>query len=143
MNFAKSATYLETSALLRALLEGDEDLAHRLDASLPALTTRLTWLEADRAIRRALMLGRLTREEASRVQDRLADLRARCHLAKLDDEAFEHATRDFPVEPIRSFDALHLGAALFLRDALGADTMASCDERVRANAEALGFRLIP
>lgn len=143
MRYAKSETYFETSALLRAALDGDGDLGDRLDALMPAMATQLTWLEADRSIRRAAVTGRITPEQAARIRDQVEDMKSRCHTAPLGDDAFERATIDFPVEPIRTADALHLGAALFLRDALDVRAIASCDDRLRANAKALGFELIP
>lgn len=143
MTSEKIAVYLETSALLRSLLEGDAVLERRLEDCLPAIATRLTWLEADRAVRRALASGRIDGGVAVLAHERIASVKVRCHLVSLGDELFVRAARDFPVEPVRALDALHVGAAVFLREALDVDTVASCDERVRSNARALGFKLVP
>jgi hypothetical protein len=40
---------------------------------------------------------------------------------------------------VRTLAAIHLGSALFLREALPDLALVTADERVRANAHALGF----
>lgn len=59
------------------------------------------------------------------------------------DEALRRARGEFPVEPIRSLDAIHLASVRVLDDELGGLDVASCDDRVRQNATALGFAVIP
>jgi hypothetical protein len=53
-------TYVESSALLRAVLDGDTNLDLRLTRTPRQITSRLTWYEADRAIRRSLHSGRIS-----------------------------------------------------------------------------------
>lgn len=136
-------TYLETSALLRAVLEGDGALGRKLDKALPAVASQLTWFEADRTLRGAVQAGRLDATEAALLTEQIEDIRVRCHTMGLDADVFARASVNFPREPIRSLDALHLGTALWAKEALGVMTLASCDDRVRANGLALGFRLTP
>ncbi|MBM3269821.1 MAG: type II toxin-antitoxin system VapC family toxin [Candidatus Sericytochromatia bacterium] len=136
-------TYLESSAVLRALLEGDADLERLLEQAVPLTASRLTWFEADRALRQAVSAGRKTAEEAAAIRDQLEAVRSACHTIDIDEEALACGARDFPREPVYSLDAIHLGTALYLRDALGVTVFASCDTRLRENAGDLGFALLP
>jgi hypothetical protein len=47
--------------------------------------------------------------------------------------------RPFPVEPIRTLDAVHLATAERLGEAPPLLTIVTRDDRVRENAEALGY----
>lgn len=47
--------------------------------------------------------------------------------------------RPFPVEPIRTLDAIHLATAELLDEPPQLVTIVTRDERVRANAQALGY----
>jgi predicted nucleic acid-binding protein len=47
--------------------------------------------------------------------------------------------RPFPAEPIRTLDAIHLATAELLGEAPQLVTIVTRDERVRANARALGY----
>src|SRR5262249_61963959 len=55
----------------------------------------------------------------------------------------ERAEASFPVEPVRTLDALHLASALLLRQALPDLRLLSSDDRVRANGRRLGFEVLP
>ena len=49
------------------------------------------------------------------------------------------AGRKFPVEPIRTLDAIHLSTALVLMRAFPELSMLTYDRRILDNARALGF----
>ena len=59
------------------------------------------------------------------------------------DLVLDRASRTFPVEPVGTLDAIHLATALEFHAALGSLTMLSLDERIRANAAALGMEVAP
>ncbi|MBC8088820.1 MAG: hypothetical protein H7Z40_16265 [Phycisphaerae bacterium] len=61
----------------------------------------------------------------------------------LSDGILKGARAEFPVEPVRTLDALHLSTAMEFYEAFGELTMLSFDERVRVNASALGMALSP
>ncbi|MFT3917553.1 MAG: PIN domain-containing protein [Anaeromyxobacteraceae bacterium] len=134
--------YVETSALLRALLEGDEELRAAL-AGEGLFTSALTLVEAARAVRRARREGRLGAAEAREVERQLASFERACDVMGLEDEVLRLAREELPVEPVRTLDALHLASVRTLDAELGAFEVLSCDERVRENAAALGFKLFP
>jgi hypothetical protein len=61
----------------------------------------------------------------------------------MDAEVVDRARRPFPVEPIRTLDALHLSHALLVRSLAPELALLSLDRRVRKNGKALGFETIP
>ncbi len=94
-------------------------------------------------LHRGTLTGDLSEADAS---DRRATLsRATAHwiLFRLDGEVIERVRRPFPVEPIRSLDALHLSTALVVRSLVPDLHLLTLDRRVRENGAALGFELLP
>ena len=137
--------YAETSAVLRWLFNeprGDAILDH-LRAASKITASRLTLLEARRAIRRAAREGGLRSAQRSEVLSALALAAAGWALLELSRPVVDRAEGEFPVEPIRTLDALHLASALALREALPDLVVLSTDDRIRANALELGFALLP
>ncbi len=55
----------------------------------------------------------------------------------------ERSRQPFPVEPVRSLDAIHLSSALEARRALPGLHVLSLDDRVRQNALKPGFEVVP
>jgi predicted nucleic acid-binding protein len=134
--------YVETSALLRVLLEGDPSLQPELSGD-GLVTSALTFVEAARAIARARRERRLDAPSAREAQRQLAAFERTCATVAVDDEVCRRAREAFPVEPVRSLDALHLASVLVLDGELGGVEVVSCDDRVRQNAAALGFVVVP
>ncbi len=134
--------YVETSALLRVLLDGDDALRPVL-SSEGLFTSALTFVEAARAISRSRREHRLDAGEAREAERQLAAFERSCDVIALDDEVLRRAREELPEEPVRSLDAIHLACLRVLDDELGAFAVASCDERVRRNAAALGFAIVP
>lgn len=133
--------YVETSAVLRALLEGDERLRAALSGE-GLFTSALTFVEAGRAVARARREGRLDAAGAREAERQLAAFERACDVLALDDEVLRRAREPLPVEPVRTLDALHLASLRVLDEALGGFEVASCDDRVRRNAAALGFEVV-
>ena len=107
------------------------------------VTSTLTRLECARALgRRAGEAG--VDAAVLRATERFLDETvAGWTLLALNDELLARAARRFPVEPVRTLDALHLATAPEFHAALGSLTMLSLDERIRANAAALGLTVAP
>ena len=55
----------------------------------------------------------------------------------------ELARGQFPGELIRALDAMHFATALVIRDIYPDLRVLSLDQRVRENAAALGFEVVP
>jgi len=135
--------YVETSALLRVALEGDTVLRRRFVAADRLVTSALTWVEADRALRRALAERRFRGGAHGQARRWIDDFLASCDEIVLDASVLSRARQTFPVEPVRTLDALQLASVLAWDQAIDRLTVASCDDRVRGNALALGFDVVP
>jgi hypothetical protein len=132
---------VESSARVAALLERDPDLIAAIAAPRRRLVTSvLTVAESHRTVLRAVISGRLS---AERGRDAVRDLNAfmeRVFLLDLSRAVVTRAGHPFPVEPVRTLDALHLASidALHLTPQLV--TVLTRDVRVRSNVVAMGYR---
>jgi predicted nucleic acid-binding protein len=133
--------YVETSALLRVILEGDASLQPLLAGT--CYTSALTVAEARRAIRRARSTGRLDPAGAQNARRRIAEFESWSEIVPINDEVLQGTGEEFPVEPVRTLDAIHLATMQLLAEALPELEVVSADERVRENAKALGMKVLP
>jgi len=107
------------------------------------MASDLTLVECDRVLIRAVALGEISEAEAADRRAHLTTAAARWNVLRMGPEIIERARRPFPGEPIRTLDALHLASALVARGAVAGIDLLSLDERIRAAARQLGFRLQP
>ena len=138
-----SVHYLETSALLSVALEGNRDVSRALASAPSLITSMLTFVEFERGLLRSRRDGALTNAEESKARRWARELSNSCYLMELDAEVLERARLPFKVEPVRTLDALHLASIEVLAKKLGWLVVVSCDDRVRQNAVALGFHVLP
>ncbi|MHB0964106.1 MAG: type II toxin-antitoxin system VapC family toxin [Gemmatimonadaceae bacterium] len=137
--------YAESSAVLAWLLgEPRAAFTERAlrDASL-VVTSTLTSAECSRAILRGAALGAISRPRAQALVRSLGDWDAGCDRLEISVRVLARASAPFPCEPIRTLDAVHVASAALLQAELGAVTVLSYDDRVRANAASLGMALLP
>ncbi len=137
--------YAESSAVLAWLLaepEGEKVALALRDAD-HVIVSDLLFVECDRACIRAETLGALTSRKAAAVRSRLARVGAHWETLRLSPTVIERSRQPFPIEPVRSLDAIHLSSALDARLALPEIQVLSLDQRVRKNAVKLGFEVIP
>jgi predicted nucleic acid-binding protein len=137
--------YAESSAVLSWILsDAKGDAVRRAFADAErVVSSTLTQVECARALSRAVGLGRMGRGEelaALRLMDAAA---ATWAVLEMSGKVLTRARGAFPVEPVRTLEALHLAVALLFREALPDLLVVSLDERVRANAEALGLPVAP
>lgn len=130
---------MESSALVAALLEHDTTVMSALPRGMRPVTSVLTFAEAARAIVRARVGGRLTPEQEQAAFRGLRTFRRRCFVLDIEGTVLGRVGRPFPVEPIRTLDAVHLATAELLDESPQLVTIVTRDERVRANARALGY----
>lgn len=130
---------MESSALVAGLLEHDTTVIGRLPAGTRLVTSGLTLAETARAIVRARVSERLTAEQEQAAIRALRTFTRRCFVLDVDSRVLSRAGRRFPVEPIRTLDALHLATAELLDESPQLVTVVTRDARVRENAVALGF----
>jgi predicted nucleic acid-binding protein len=130
---------MESSALVAALLERDVAVAKKTPRGTQLVTSALTLAEAGRALIRARATGRLTAQEEQAAVRALRTFARRCFTLDVDRRVLDRVRRPFPVEPIRTLDAVHLATAELLGEAPLLVTIVTRDERVRKNAQALGY----
>ena len=129
---------MESSALIAALLEHDRAVL-KAAAATPHVTSALTLAEAGRAIIRARATGRLTQADEQAAVLALRTFERRCFIVDVDRAVLARVRRPFPVEPIRTLDAVHLATAEMLGEAPQVITIVTRDIRVRDNARAIGY----
>jgi len=131
--------YIESSAFVAALLEHDAGALHSLRARSRLITSALTAAEAGRAIVRARMSERLTPDAEREAVRALRRFERRCYVVAITDDVLARVRRPFPVEPVRTLDAVHLATAESLGEPPQLVTFVTRDDRVRDNAKALGY----
>lgn len=133
--------YVETSALLAALLEQDADARKALHGRRGRVTSALTFAEATRALVRARVAGRVTTADERAAVRWLQAFRRHCDVVAVTDAVLVRAGRPFPIEPIRTLDAVHLATAESLGEPPQFITIVTRDSRIIDNAKALGYEL--
>jgi predicted nucleic acid-binding protein len=121
------------------MLEHDDGARDALRAGGRRVTSALTLAEAARTFVRARVAGRLTQAEERAALRGLRTFERRCAVVAVTDDVLTRAGRPFPVEPIRTLDALHLATAELLGEPPQLVTLLTRDARVRDNARALGY----
>jgi predicted nucleic acid-binding protein len=140
-----SFLYAESSAVLRWLLgASDADRVQRALATAPTVvTSELTSTEVGRSLQRLVATGQVDADEGERAWANYSVASQHWHLYRVDDEILRRARQAFPREPLQTLDAIHLSTALRHALEVGTPSVLSADRRVRANAQALGFAIIP
>jgi len=137
--------YAESSAVLTWLLgeSGGEEIVDELRSARGVIASDLTSIECERALIRAWSAGVIS--EAERVDQSAELARVSAHWTRLrvDEEVVERARRPFPIEPVRTLDALHLASALVARGVAPDLRLLTRDQRIRENAERLGLATVP
>jgi predicted nucleic acid-binding protein len=137
--------YAESSAVLAWLLgeEADYRVREVLRRAALVAASDLVLLECDRVLIRAVTLGEIDEATAADRRVLLNGAAAHWHLWRVSSEIVDRARRPFPVEPVRTLDAIHLASALAVRSAVPGIELLSLDDRIRQSGKQLGFRLHP
>jgi predicted nucleic acid-binding protein len=137
--------YAESSAVLAWLFgERAESAVRRLLGEAErVVASTLTPLECARCLARGVATGQLPAADARVAVGLLGEASRGWALLEMTGPAIERARQTFPVEPVRTMDAIHLASALEFQEALGRLTLLSLDDRIRANATALGLTPAP
>ena len=137
--------YAESSAVLAWLL--GEAAGSRVREGLRraelVFASDLVLIECDRVLIRAVTLGEIDEATAVSRRAHLNAAAAHWHIYRLSLDIVERARRAFPVEPVRTLDAIHLASALVVRSTIPSLELLSLDDRIRRAGEQLGFRLQP
>jgi len=133
--------YLETSVLLTWLF--GESKAQAVTRSIHkakvVCTSRLTLLEAQRNLIRQECLGRITSAECHRSFGLLEQISRSWLVMEINSLVTRRAAEKFPIEPVRSLDAIHLASALQFLEIYPKLEFSSLDGRIQANLGPLGF----
>ena len=132
---------MESSALVAALLEHDAAVMQPASAGTRLVTSALTLAETARAIVRARVGHRLTAEQEQAAATALRSFARRCFVLDVDSRVLSRAGRRFPVEPLRTLDAVHLSTVELLEVSPELVTIVTRDARVRDNARTLGYHV--
>jgi predicted nucleic acid-binding protein len=137
--------YAESTAVLAWLLgeEADYRVREVLRRAALVAASDLVLLECDRVLIRAVALGEIDEATAADRRVLLNAAAAHWHLWRVSSEIVDRARRPFPVEPVRTLDAIHLASALAARSAVPGIELLSLDDRIRQAGKQLGFRLQP
>ncbi len=135
--------FVESSAIVAWLF--DEPPAGMVKATFGAakvvVASELALVEARRVIVRAEH-ERLIEPDAARwLRHRLLQVSDHWVVVALTDPILDRASRPFPVEPVRTLDAIHLASALETHLDPSTATILTLDHRIRDNAIALGFEV--
>jgi predicted nucleic acid-binding protein len=131
--------YIESSALAAALLERDAAALKSLRSRGRRITSALTIAETARAILRARTTGRVSDDQERSATRALRRFERRCFLVAITHEILDRVRRRFPIEPVRTLDAVHLATVEWLGEPAALTVIVTRDDRVRENARALGY----
>jgi predicted nucleic acid-binding protein len=137
--------YAESSAVLAWLLgeETGRSVRKVLQHTELVMASDLTLVECDRVLIRAVTTGEINEAAGA---DRRAHLNAAAshwHLWRVAPSIVERARHPFPIESIRTLDAIHLASALAVRSAVPGLELLTLDDRMRRAAKQLGFQVQP
>ena len=129
--------YLDTSAVLRALLESGTgpQVEERIKNAPLLVTSRLALVEAARAVHRVRTQGHVSEQALADATRELDALWARCEVWGLTSQVCELAGRVAPTKSLRTLDALHLSTYLLARRHIEGLELLTEDRRL---AEAAG-----
>jgi hypothetical protein len=137
--------YAETSAVLAWLLgePSGAEPGKLLGMAETVTSSDLTMIESRRAIHRGVASGILTESNAEGLERDLNELVGHWMISRINQEVVVRASGSFPVEPIRTLDAIHLATAVRTLSAISGLSILTLDHRVRENARAMGIGVVP
>jgi predicted nucleic acid-binding protein len=132
-----SALYLDTSAVLRAVLETGTtpEVERAIGAAGTLITSRLALVESSRAFLRLRAIGQVSEERLADAARALDALWARCDIWEITPLVCEMAGQVAPTRPLRTLDALHLATYLLARRRLAGLELLTADQRMLEAAQ--------
>ena len=133
--------YVETSAVLAWLLgESRSPAVLVINEAKSVLTSALTEVEVRRSLARARTAGTISEAAAVHLEGVFESACRAWVLMEADPDVRARAAALFPVEPIRTPDAIHLATALEFLKAVEDIRVLSLDKRVLDNIGPLGLQ---
>lgn len=131
--------YIETSALLAVRLEWDAEARDAIRGEGERFVSALTVAEAARRVVRAGVLGHLTPPQVRASLVWIQRFAVRCQVIGVTHEILARVRRPFPVEPVKTLDAIHLATIESVDEDPSLVTVVTRDRRVADNARAMGY----
>ena len=133
MTVPAAPLYLDTSAVLRVVLEGGTtpEVERSLRAAPVLLTSRLSLVESARALIRARTVPGVSAERLADAEREIEAIWARCEVWELTRGVCELARQVAPTKGLRTLDALHLATFLLARRKIEGIALLTADERLR------------
>ncbi len=133
---APAALYLDTSAILRALLESGTtpEIEQRIATATVLLTSRLSQVEAARALLRIRALHTVSEAKLADAKRDINGLWRRCDIWELSPAVCRLAAEVAPGQRLRTLDALHLATYVLARERIAGLELLTADERLREAA---------
>jgi predicted nucleic acid-binding protein len=130
------ALYLDTSIVLRSVLESGTapEIAARIRDARMLGTSRLSLVEACRALIRLRLAGDLPPARLADAEREVAAIWARCNLWELTPAVCEAACHLSLARALRTLDALHLATFVLARRRIRGLELLTVDERLREAA---------
>ena len=134
--------YLESSAVIAWLLdEPNADVVNQAVARSEAvITSTLTMVESNRVLARAELQNLIGQADRRRLRGLLTRVSAKWLLVELTAPIRARAGEFFPVEPVRSLDAIHLSTILEAQELYPDLEVLTFDQRIIDNLVPLGLR---
>lgn len=136
---APEYVYIETSAVLSAILGQAPTVIGSATESGARFTSALTRAETRRVIARGEAVGGFTSDEARRARTVMEQFFSDCDVVSLTDAILLRAGQRFPIEPVRTLDAIHLATIESVGIPPHLVRVVTNDRRVRENARAMGY----
>jgi predicted nucleic acid-binding protein len=133
---ATAALYLDTPAILRALLESGTtpEIEHKIATATVLLTSRLSQVEAARALLRIRALHSVSEAKLADAKRDINGLWRRCDIWELSPSVCRLAAEVAPGQRLRTLDALHLATYALARERIPGLELLTADERLREAA---------
>ncbi len=133
--------YIESSAILKWLFgePGSDEVIAKINNSSVVVSSSLSILETKRSILRAENQQIVSTAEANKLIGHFSNTILDWSFLEMTEEIRTKAATRFPVEPVRSLDAIHLASMLEFLIIFPDMTILSFDQRIIDNLEPLGL----
>ena len=137
-----TALYVESSAVLSWIFNepGSDSLIKIMNKADICVSSVLTMLETERALLRAESAVLINSGDRLRLRGLFFEASSGWAFLEIYEEIRTRAARSFPVEPIRSLDAIHLSTALEFLQIYPDLRILTLDKRILANVVPLGLQ---
>lgn len=137
--------YVESSAILAWLLDQPVGwLAFdAIRSAVRVVASDLTLVECDRVLLKGVAIGDMDATRGNALRAELSIAAAGWDIVSIGPEIVARARGSYPDDRIRTLDAIHLATADVTRASVDDLAIVTLDDRIRANAGALGFQVLP